>query len=142
MQSEAGIPDDKIKPCAGEGENGTRIQMLPASTKIDGASGTYRPMGAPGMSASSQVYPGAYAFKIAVDKLDGKDVPKLEAPVAGSGRERRRKAMRDGDLGRDESRLQHLLADHHHQPRLVSSVYNPDLPEVGLQAALVGQPEN
>ena len=29
MQSEAGIPDDKLKPCAGEGTNGHRIQMLP-----------------------------------------------------------------------------------------------------------------
>ena len=52
--------------------------MLPASTKIDGANGTYRPMGAPGMSASSQVKPGAYALKMAVDKLDGKDVEKAK----------------------------------------------------------------
>ena len=75
MQSEAGIPDDKIKPCAGEGENGTRIQMLPGLMKSRWPA-TYRPMGAPGMSASSQVYPGAYALKMAVEKLDGKNVEK------------------------------------------------------------------
>jgi len=57
MQSESGIADDKLKPCAGEGTNGHRIQMLPTSVKVDGANGTYRPMRAPSISASSQVTP-------------------------------------------------------------------------------------
>ena len=43
MQIEAGMkPDDKLKPCAGEGSNGHRIQMLPAGTEVEGANGTYR----------------------------------------------------------------------------------------------------
>ncbi|MDR3387242.1 MAG: sugar ABC transporter substrate-binding protein, partial [Rudaea sp.] len=77
MQNEAGIADDKLKPCAGEGSNGHRIQMLPVGTKVDGANGTYRPMGAPSISASSQITPGAKALRMAVDKLDGKNVEKL-----------------------------------------------------------------
>ena len=44
MQDEAGIADADKKPCAGEGSNGHRIQMLKVGTEIDGGSGTYRPM--------------------------------------------------------------------------------------------------
>ena len=35
----------ELKPCAGEGSNGGRIQMLPASTEVEGANGTYTPDG-------------------------------------------------------------------------------------------------
>ena len=50
MQNEAGIADDKLLPCAGEGSNGRRIQMLPVGTEVEGANGTYAPMGAPRIS--------------------------------------------------------------------------------------------
>ena len=100
MQSESGIADDKIKPCAGEGSNGHRIQMLPVSTKVDGANGTYRPMGAPSISASSQVTPGAYALKIAVDKLDGKNPEKTDAAVARRRDQRHGEDVRDRLVGR------------------------------------------
>ena len=39
MQDEAGIADNKKKPCAGEGSNGHRVQMLPADTKVEGSAG-------------------------------------------------------------------------------------------------------
>ncbi len=41
MQMESGQTPDKLLPCAGEGSNGGRIQMLPADTKVDGASSPY-----------------------------------------------------------------------------------------------------
>ncbi len=142
MQSEAGIPDDKIRPCAGEGENGTRIQMLPASTKVEGASGTYRPMGAQGLSASSQVYPGAMAFKMAVDKLDGKDVPKMKLLSPGPVTNETVKICETGSWEEMKAGCNVFSPTIITNPGWFASVYTPDLPEVGLQAALVGQPEN
>jgi ribose transport system substrate-binding protein len=142
MQSEAGIPDDKIRPCAGEGENGTRIQMLPASTKIDGTSGTYRPMGAPGMSASSQVYPGAYALKMAVDALDGKKVEKTKLLSPGPVSNETVKLCETGSWEEMKAGCNTFSPTIITNPGWFASVYNADLPEVGLQAALVGQPEN
>ena len=41
MQIEAGKKPEQLKPCAGEGANGGRIQMLPAGTEVEGANGTY-----------------------------------------------------------------------------------------------------
>ncbi|MGE0853909.1 MAG: sugar ABC transporter substrate-binding protein [Gammaproteobacteria bacterium] len=141
MQIEAGVPEDKLRPCAGEGSNGGRIQMLPAGTEVEGANGTYKPMGAPRISASSQVYPGAMALKMAVDVLDGKEVPKLKLlspyPITnaevklcetGSWQE-----MKDGC-----NTFSPALVPN---PGWFASIYSPDLPEVGFHAALVGEPE-
>src|SRR5690606_33577764 len=75
MQSEAGIKDEDIRPCAGEASNGGRVQMLPVGTEVEGANGTYRPMGAKRWSSGSQNFTGALALKRAVEKLEGQDVP-------------------------------------------------------------------
>ena len=37
MEKEAGIPDNKLRPCAGEGSNGHRIQMLPLHNRLSKA---------------------------------------------------------------------------------------------------------
>ena len=77
MEKEAGIADDKLRPCGGEASNGGRIQMLPEGTAVDGANGTYRPMGALRMSSGSQNFSGALALKQVVAKLEGHDIPRL-----------------------------------------------------------------
>ena len=76
MQLEAGRKPGQLLPCAGEGSNGGRVQMLPAGTAADGATGSYAPMGAPRISYASPPYSGALALKLAVQALEGKDVPK------------------------------------------------------------------
>jgi len=76
MQIETGKKPDQLKPCAGEGSNGGRIQMLPTSAEVEGANGTYTPMAAPRISYASPPYAGGYALKLAVQKLEGKDIPK------------------------------------------------------------------
>jgi ribose transport system substrate-binding protein len=142
MQSEAGIPDDKLRPCAGEGSNGDRIQMLPTSTKVEGASGTYRPMGVRGISASSQVTPGAIALRMAVDKLDGKDVPKLRVLSSGPVTNETIKLCETGSFEEMKAGCNTFLPSIIANPGWFASIYAPDLKELGLQAALVGQPEN
>jgi ribose transport system substrate-binding protein len=142
MQSEAGIPDDKLKPCAGEGSNGHRIQMLPVGTKVDGANGTYRPMGAPSISASSQITPGAKALKMAVDKLDGKNVDKLVLLSPGAVTNETVKMCETGSYAELQAGCNVFPPALVPNPGWFASVYLADLPEVGFQAALVGQPEN
>jgi len=142
MQSESGIPDDKIRPCAGEGSNGHRIQMLPVGTKVDGANGTYRPMGVPSISASSQITPGAYALRIAVDKLDGKDPQKTVLLSPGAVTNATVKICETGSFDEMKAGCNVFPPSLVPNPGWFASVYHPDLPEVGFQAALVGQPEN
>ena len=142
MQSEAGIPDDKLKPCAGEGTNGHRIQMFPVGTKIEGASGTYRPMGAPSISASSQVYPGAIALKMAVDKLEGKTVPKLKLLSPNPVTNETVKLCETGSWQEMKAGCNTFSPTIVTNPGWFASIFSPDLPELGLQAALVGQPED
>ena len=142
MQNEAGIADDKLKPCAGEGSNGHRIQMLPVTAKVEGANGTYRPMGAPSISARSQVTPGAMALKIAVDKLDGKDPQKLTLLSPGAVTNETVKMCDTGSWTELKAGCNAFPPAIVPNPGWFASVYLGDIPEVGFQAALVGQPEN
>ena len=75
MQLEAGRKPGQLLPCAGEGSNGGRVQMLPAGTAADGATGSYAPMGAPRISYASPPYSGALALKLAVQALEGRTCP-------------------------------------------------------------------
>src|SRR5689334_3377862 len=76
MQLEAGKKPTQLLPCAGEGSNGGRIQMLPAGTEVEGAALPYAPLGAPRISYASPPYSGGLALKLAVEALEGKTVPK------------------------------------------------------------------
>ncbi|RIX98510.1 sugar ABC transporter substrate-binding protein [Aureimonas flava] len=143
MQIEAGRPADRLKPCAGEGSNGGRVQMLPAGTEVEGADGTYAPMGAPRISYASPPYSGAYALKLAVEMLDGrKDVPQhttLPLPIVTN------ETVKLCDTGTWEEMRNgcnvfkpSIVAN----PGWFASIFSAQTPEVALNAALVGQPEN
>lgn len=142
MQSEAGIPDNKLKPCAGEGSNGHRIQMLPEGTKVEGANGTYRPMGAQSISASSQVTPGAMALKMAVDVLEHKKVEKTILLSPRPVTNETLKMCETGSFAELKAGCNVFSPVLVPNPGWFASVYLPETPEVGFQAALVGQPEN
>ena len=78
MQLEAGKTVGRADlPCAGEGANGGRIQMLPVGTEVEGAASPYAPMGAPRISYASPPYSGGLALKLAVSALDGNEIPEL-----------------------------------------------------------------
>jgi ribose transport system substrate-binding protein len=141
MQLEAGKTAEQLLPCAGEGSNGGRIQMLPAGTAVDGGDCPYCPMGAPRISYASPPYSGALALKKAVEALEGAEVEKritLPLPVVtsdtikycetGSWQE-----MADGCNAFPPSLVPN--------PGWFASIFSEETPEVGLNAALVGQPE-
>ncbi|MGH6989733.1 MAG: sugar ABC transporter substrate-binding protein [Stellaceae bacterium] len=142
MMSESGIPDNKLIPCAGEGGNGHRIQMLPEGTKVEGAHGTYRPMGVRSISLSSQIYPGAMALKMVVAVLEHKKVPKLvmlsPRPVTSA----EVKMCKTGSWKEMEDGCNTFPPSLVPNPGWFASIYSPKLPQLGFEAALVGQPEN
>ena len=141
MQLEAKVADTKTKPCAGEGSNGHRIQMLPVGTKVEGANGTYRPVSATGISSSSQVYPGALALQMAVDKLDGKDVPKLKLLSPGSITYENIKLCAEGTWKEMKGGCNVFSPKVAPNPGWYASIFSEELPQLGLKAALVGKPD-
>ncbi|SMF12394.1 ribose transport system substrate-binding protein [Tistlia consotensis] len=141
MQLEAGKKPEQLLPCAGEGANGGRIQMLPVGTEVEGASSPYAPLGAPRISYASPPYSGALALKLAVQKLEGKDVPKkviLPLPIVTND------TVKLCDQGTWEEMKNGCNA---FKPSIVpnpgwfASIFSEQTPEIGLNAALVGQPE-
>ena len=142
MQLEAGATAETLKPCAGEGSNGGRIQMLPANTEVEGANGTYKPMGAPRISYASPPYSGALALKLAVQKLDGKDIPQhttLPLPLVTN---ETIKLCQEGTWAEMKAGCNAFKPALVSNPGWFASIFSNDTPEVGLNAALVGQPEN
>jgi ribose transport system substrate-binding protein len=142
MQNEAGIPDDKLRPCAGEASNGGRIQMLPVGTAVEGASGTYRPMGAKRWSSGSQNFTGALALTLAVKKLEGKEIPALTTVPQTIVTNKNVKLCKEGSWEEMKAGCNVFQPSIIANPGWFASVYSETTPEIGLNAALVGQPEN
>jgi len=142
MQVEAGKKDNELKPCAGEGSNGGRIQMLPAGTEVEGANGTYRPMGAPRISYASPPYSGALALKLAVQKLQGKDIPKLTKLPLPIVTNETIKLCTEGTWQEMKGGCSAFLPSLVPNPGWFASIFSEQTPEIGFQAALIGQPES
>ncbi len=142
MESAAGIADDKLLPCAGEGSNGHRIQMLKEGDKqVQGAGETDRPMGETSISYASPPYSGALALKLAVEKLDGKDIPKFTKLPLPLVTDETVKLCLHGTWKEMEEGCNVFQPSIISNPGWFASIYSPNTPEVGLQAALNGVPE-
>lgn len=142
MQLEAGKTPEQLLPCAGEGSNGGRIQMLPAGTEVEGAASPYAPLNAPRISYASPPYSGGLALKLAVEALEGKDVPKkvtLPLPVVTNDTV---KLCKEGTWQEMKDGCNVFLPSLVSNPGWFASIFSPETPEIGLNAALVGQPEN
>lgn len=142
MQLEAGKTTADLLPCAGEGSNGGRVQMLPEGTEVEGAASPYAPLGAPRISYASPPYSGALALKLAVAALEGKDVPKLTIlplPVVTS---ETIKLCEEGTWEEMKAGCNAFKPALVSNPGWFASIFSDQTPEVGLNAALVGQPEN
>jgi ribose transport system substrate-binding protein len=136
MQLEAGIADDKIKPCAGESSNGHRVQMLPPGT-VKGE-GTYRSIGYRSISYGAPPYSGAMALKLAVAKLDGKDFPQrvtLKLPLVESAQS---KLCKTGSIDELKAGCTAFAPDKV-PPGWFADIYSDETREVGFNAALSGK---
>ena len=142
MQLEAGKKPEELLPCAGEGSNGGRVQMLPTSTEVEGATSPYAPLGAPRISYASPPYSGALALKLAVDAIEGKDVPKktvLPLPLVTN---ETIKLCQEGSWQEMKEGCNAFKPAIVSNPGWFASIFSEKTPEIGLNAALVGQPEN
>jgi len=129
-----------LTPYAADGANATRVAMLPIGS-IPDATPPYAPMGAVGMSVDSSPETGALAFKLALRILEGdKSVPHdtiVNAGIVTSDnirlcKEASWKEMRDGCNVFDPKLV---------NPDFTDIIYNKDTPEIGLKAAMFGEPE-
>ncbi|TPN48168.1 MULTISPECIES: sugar ABC transporter substrate-binding protein [unclassified Mesorhizobium] len=142
MQLEAGKKNSELLPCAGEGSNGGRIQMLPEGTEVEGAAPPYAPAGAQRISYASPPYSGALALKLAVEAIEGKDVPKttiLPLPVVTN---ETIKLCNEGTWAEMKAGCNVFKPSLVSNPGWFASIFSDQTPEIGLNAALVGQPEN
>ncbi|MEZ5665964.1 MAG: sugar ABC transporter substrate-binding protein [Alphaproteobacteria bacterium] len=142
MQLEAGRTPEQLLPCAGEGANGGRIQMLPLGTEVEGASTPYAPLGAPRISYASPPYSGGLALKLAVSKLDGNEIPELTVLPLPIVTNETIQLCQEGTWDEMAAGCNAFLPSLVPNPGWFASIYSPDTPEIGLAAALVGQPEN
>lgn len=141
MQLEAGKKAEDLIPCAGEGANGGRIQMLPADATVEGGNCPYCPMNAPRISYASPPYSGALAVKKAVQALEGKDVPKridLPLPIVTN---ETIKYCETGSWAEMKAGCNAFPPALVPNPGWFASIFSEETPEVGFAAALVGQPE-
>jgi ribose transport system substrate-binding protein len=141
MQEEAGIADKDKKPCAGEGSNGHRVQMLRSAEGLEGVGGSYRPMGYPSISYASPPYSGALALKHAVEKLEGRDVPKLTTlplPLYTNDQIKLCKKGTWQEMSQGCNVFQPAIISN---PGWFASIFSAETPEVGLQAALASHAE-
>lgn len=137
MQDEAGIPDDKKKPCAGEGSNGHRIQMLPSGTKVDGASGNYRPMGYPSISLVSGPFEGPLALQYAVDIMEGKKMDHLTiVPIPLLTNDGIKLCETGTWQEMHDEKCNVFKPSSVENPGWFSAIYSNELPGIGLAAAL------
>lgn len=142
MQLEAGIAAADLLPCAGEGSNGGRIQMLPEGTEVEGAASPYAPLGAPRISYASPPYSGALALKLAVKALEGEEVQKkivLPLPLVTN---ETIQLCEEGTWEEMKAGCNAFLPSLVSNPGWFASIFSEETPEIGLNAALVGQPEN
>ena len=142
MQVEAGIKPGHLKPCAGEGENGSRIQMLPVGTEVEGANGAYAPLGVPGISFASVPFTGALSLKLAVEVLEGnKNIPHTTIVPQPYVTNDNVKLCKTGTWEEMKAGCNVF------EPSIVANsgwyaqIFSPELPQLGLSAALFAQPE-
>jgi ribose transport system substrate-binding protein len=138
MQLEAGVAPESLKPCGGEAANGHRIQMLPADSGVPGA------VGLRSFSSGSAVFGAAVAFKLAMDKLmNGVEPAKTTVVTHSPITTETVKLCVEGSAEEVKAGCNTINPELMPNPLFYADVFAPDLlPELGLNAVLLGQPES
>ncbi len=143
LEVEAGLEPSQLKPCAGESENGSRIQMLPLGTEVEGTDGTYKPLGVKGITYAAMPFTGAEALKLAVAKLEGaKDIPHYTIIPQKYVTNNSIKLCEVGSWEEMKQGCNVFKPAIVTNPGWYAQIFYQDLPQIGLNAALFGQPEN
>ena len=102
----------------------------------------YGPLGAPRISYASPPYSGALALKLAVEALEGKEVAKrtiLPLPLVTN---ETIKLCEEGTWAEMKEGCNAFKPALVSNPGWFASIFSDQTPEIGLNAALVGQPED
>jgi len=135
MQLEAGIAPENVKPCGGEAANGHRIKMLPVGT-VDGA------IALPSYSSGSGVFGAAVALKLAMKVLAGEEVAKSTTITHSPITTKDAKLCVEGTAAEIKAGCNVINPELMPNPFFYADVFEPDmLPELGLNAVLLAQPE-
>jgi ribose transport system substrate-binding protein len=139
-QQEVAMGVKKLTPYGSDAANATRVAMLPEGS-IPDTKLPYTPMGAPGISVDSPPVSGALALKLALKVLGGdKGVPKdTLVPIVEVSSDNIR-------LCTEGSWVEMKNGCNVFDPKLINTdyvdnIYLPDTPEIGLKAAMFGEPE-
>jgi hypothetical protein len=112
-----------------------------ASKRTFSAASPYAPLGAPRISYASPPYSGALALKLAVKKLDGGEVDKLTVLPLPLVTNETIKLCQEGTWQEMKDGCNAFPPSIVTNPGWFASIFSEETPEVGFNAALVGQPE-
>lgn len=138
LQKEAGVSDDKLVPCAAEGTNGMRVAMLKPGT-VQAKEG-YSALGAPGISIESHPTSGALALKLAIKALQGQTIPKETVMPLAMVTHEDVKLCKTGTWSEMNGGC-NTIDPSQVPPGWFANIYSPETPEIGVNAALKGEPD-
>lgn len=142
LQEEAGIPDAEKRPCGGSAQNSERLALVAEETEVAGATRTYRPMGLDGYTFEVGPIMGAKAMWYAINaRLAGETLPHdilMPAPVVDASNVALCEIGSWEEMSNGCNTFPPALVSN---PEASVGVYDADLPQLGLRAALEGIPE-
>ncbi|WZB70882.1 substrate-binding domain-containing protein [Achromobacter xylosoxidans] len=141
MQLEAGRKPGQLLPCAGEGSNGGRVQMLPSRHDGRRRDGQLRAHGRAAHFLRLATVLGRAGAEAGGAGAGRQGRAQARHAAVAAGHQRHHQALPGGQLGGDEGGLQRVQAVRGAEPGLVRVDLFGDTPEVGLNAALSAQPE-
>lgn len=131
MQVEAGRSADQLVPCAAQDENGFRLAMLPEGT-------TEQSVGMRGFSTDSMIWVIPMSLKFAVEKIEGKDVEKMQTFQAGVVDNETVKYCETGSTAELQAGCNVFPADKVPND-WQAGFWHPDLPQLDLEAVTTGK---
>ncbi|MDC0611742.1 substrate-binding domain-containing protein [Vibrio sp.] len=142
LQDEAGIPDEKKVPCAGAAENAELLALVPKDADVPGATDTYRARGIDGFGHIIGPALGVKAMKLGIDAHEqDKKLPHdiiIEAPVVTKANV---KLCKTGSYEEMSQGCNVFPPSIMPNPETHVGVYDKEIPQVALKAALDSQPE-
>lgn len=142
LQDEAGIKDEDKVPCAGSAENSEMLSLLPKDVDVPGATDTYRARGIDGFAHIIGPALGVKAMKYGIDShLEGTKLEHdiiVEAPVVTKANV---KLCKTGSYEEMAGGCNAFSPELMPNPEMHVGVFDKDVPQVALKAALASTPE-
>jgi ribose transport system substrate-binding protein len=127
-------PGKPLIPCAGESSNGGRLQMFSPESGIEGAASRN------GISIGSGLFAVPYAFKIAMRVLDGEKIDRITYYEGLAVTKDNLKLCKTGTAA-DFAAGCNVIPPGIVPPDYAIDFWSPQTPELGVNAALLGEPD-